>query len=275
MKISLVPYAGLCNRMNAIICGLSVNEETAAEIDILWPVTHDCNINFSEIFKNIDREGIRLKRLRNPLYTPALRRNLFIPKLLRKLIRGPFDAVLDGSSTTGISSSQLIEGHNHLLIHSCNRFCLHPELKNIGNIFHPTDEIEERIERVLDTFGKRTLGMHIRRTDNSVSIKNSPIKLFEEVIEKEIAKEPDTKFYIATDDASTASYLYIKYPNNVLPPQKDKILKRGSKEGMKQAVVDLYSLARTSGIYGSNGSTFSIMAAQLYNIPLTILKLEE
>ena len=48
---------------------------------------------------------------------------------------------------------------------------------------------------------------------------------------------------------------------------------RGSLEGIREGITDMYTLARTQKIYGSFQSSFSDMAAQIGGVPLEILKL--
>lgn len=113
------------------------------------------------------------------------------------------------------------------------------------------------------------IGLHIRRTDNVAAIANSPITHFYKVIEKELADNPSTRFYVASDDRSVKEDLKRRYGNEtIISPEF--CLKRYSLQGMKDAVVDLYCLGRTSKIYGSAASTYSIFASKLYNIELII-----
>lgn len=55
MKITLVPTAGLGNRIFAIIHSISVSIDLGCDIDIYWEKTKDCHVNFTDIFKPLSR----------------------------------------------------------------------------------------------------------------------------------------------------------------------------------------------------------------------------
>ena len=50
-------------------------------------------------------------------------------------------------------------------------------------------------------------------------------------------------------------------------------LRRDNESGIVDALVELYTLAHTSKIYGSLASSYSSLAAELYSIKLEILSL--
>jgi hypothetical protein len=54
-----------------------------------------------------------------------------------------------------------------------------------------------------------------------------------------------------------------------------KVFGRSVTKGVKDAVVDLFCLSRTSKILGSYFSSFSQIAGRLGNIPVEILKIGE
>lgn len=136
----------------------------------------------------------------------------------------------------------------------------------IGQIFKPTLEIEKRIEAVTRLYTPNTVGVHIRRTDNLAAIKNSPMEMYYREMDKAIAENPQTVFYIASDDEEAKSMIKERYGNIVITHQWE--LKRDSVRGMKDAVAELYCLARTSKLIGSTNSTYSLMAHRIYGIPM-------
>jgi hypothetical protein len=50
------------------------------------------------------------------------------------------------------------------------------------------------------------------------------------------------------------------------------VLNRHSKEGILEAVLEIYSLSKTARIFGSYYSSYSEMAAKLGKIKLEVLK---
>jgi hypothetical protein len=128
---------------------------------------------------------------------------------------------------------------------------------------------------------KDSIGLHIRRGD----CLNHPWKdlyrisdnqSFEKNIEEHLKKDPNTKFFLATDCADTNNYFASKYKNIVFYNQYKKFVESTSyllpKDNQTDAVVDLFLLSKTKCIVGSNNSSFSAIAARLGNLNLTISK---
>lgn len=67
-------------------------------------------------------------------------------------------------------------------------------------MFVPQDDIQNRIDEIVAGFSERTIGVHIRRTDNVVSIQSSPLEKFTSMMDAEIKKNSNTRFYVASDD---------------------------------------------------------------------------
>lgn len=48
MQITLVPTAGLCNRMNAILSAIALNQHYHYPINIYWEKTSDCCAEYTD-----------------------------------------------------------------------------------------------------------------------------------------------------------------------------------------------------------------------------------
>ena len=59
------------------------------------------------------------------------------------------------------------------------------------------------------------------------------------------------------------------FPDRILSNQ-NRCLRRDSREGIQDALLDLYSLASTRKIIGSYFSSFTDIAADMHKIPLVI-----
>jgi len=125
----------------------------------------------------------------------------------------------------------------------------------------PTSEICDEIQSVLVNLGKEPIGIHIRRTDNDMSIKYSPTECFEAVIRKSIQYNPLQKFYLASDDEPTKLYLMALFPNNIFC--RLNLPNRSEKNGVREAVVDLFCLSKCKMLYGSYWSSFTNVAADI------------
>ena len=77
--------------------------------------------------------------------------------------------------------------------------------------------------------------------------------------------------YLATDSEEVKREMKERYGDRIFCSGKKA--DRGSLEGIREGITDMYTLARTQKIYGSFQSSFSDMAAQIGGVPLEILKL--
>jgi len=135
-----------------------------------------------------------------------------------------------------------------LLLISCYPMCTK---YTIQGMFIPQDDIQ-------------------RRTDNVVSIQSSPLENFTNMMNAEIKKKANTKFYVASDDDEVKESLKSKYPNRIITLMDDT--DRNSLEGMKFAVLDLFCLSKTNKIIGSVGSSYSQIAAEIGGIEVEYAK---
>ena len=119
-------------------------------------------------------------------------------------------------------------------------------------------------------FPDKIIGVHIRRTDNVVAIKESSLDLFISKIRLDLARDPDMYFFLATDDPNVENELISLFKTRIICTNKK--FTRSSRDGIIGAMVDLYCLAATTKIYGSYWSSFSSVAASIGNVPLQIVK---
>ena len=113
------------------------------------------------------------------------------------------------------------------------------------------------------------IGVHIRRTDNALSIGKSPLDLYIDSMYKSIEDNPDVKFYVASDSKEEKEKLKNIFLDRIY--FLDCVQKRDSLEGITDAIIELYLLSSTKKIYGSFASTYSTLAADISKIDCTIL----
>lgn len=171
----------------------------------------------------------------------------------------------------GGSLEKAIEAGERVLIESCYDFGNHH--RALSRNFIPRPDILAEVDQYVSThFSTLTIGVHVRRTDNSLSIEQSPLSLFVDAMNHEIEKCPQVRFYIASDDSSTKEELRRIFGDKILTI--DTLCDRNSATGMKDAVKEMWILSRTSHIYGCFYSSYSVIASQIGNIPLTILQID-
>lgn len=269
-NITLVPFGGLCNRLYSIASAVSyISSHPGDTVKVFWYDSKVCRSRFSDLFLNpvgnssLMVEELQLSRIKD---VPASKYNLFIPFFIRQ-----FCYSLQFSDRNEPEAfEEMSKGHKRVYVCHCNNFWAETNpVKRMSELFVPTKQIQEEIDSICSVYSKRRcVGLHIRRTDNERSIRQSPLSAFESHIEQELESDPDTIFYLATDDAEVKSYLRNKFNDHILSP--DFELNRDSYNGMKCAVIDLFCLGKTEKIYGSFASTYSTFASQLYEIPIII-----
>ena len=114
------------------------------------------------------------------------------------------------------------------------------------------------------------VGVHIRRTDHVVAIANSHTEDFVNRMKQEIEKDSQVQFFLATDDSKEEERMLQLFGDKIFV-QKDRDLRRSSKKGMHNSIIDCLCLSRAQYILGSQRSIFSKVSAELNKIPLYIV----
>lgn len=263
-KILLVPISGLCNRMNAICSAIGLSQvHNDIAINIKWSKDRDLYARFLDLFNPISPrylcDNIELEELNSLIFTPPSRYNLKLTRFLRKPL---FDAEYLGSKILNLDIEDLLDRHPNMYIYSDNRFCKYSVGGPVSEIFVPKEDIKAKIDQYVLRFSENTIGVHIRRTDNVIAIKESPIEKFVSIMKRELENNETTTFYIASDSLEVKEYMVKLFGDRIMFGQWE--LGRKSVQGMKDAVAELFILGSTKKIIGSKGSTYSSMASQLY-----------
>lgn len=276
MKITLIPYAGLCNRMNVIASALAYQKNHPdVQLSIKWHRWFHCNCRFKDLFKPIalfapkNVEELSEFNLKD---VPGHRLNLNLPDHMRRYF---YDIVFMPYNSPD-EFEQMIKSKRYIMkkrdlnvyVYKENCFCLDRWSGKFVDIFQPQDDIQKRIDQIIAGWNGHVVGLHVRRTDNRMAIKNSPMGRYYQIIEDEIKKDSEVKFYLATDSEEVKDDLTYKYGSRIITIPL--CLKRSSLQGMKDAVVDLYCLASTTRIYGSSASTYSLLAGKIFGIPVIV-----
>ena len=272
MHITLVPYAGLCNRLNVIISALAYQQNHPdVQLTVKWHRWFHCNCRFKDLFKPIDliAPPPHIKEISefNLKDVPGHKLNLYFPDRLRHLFYDvvfmPFNSPSEFEKM--LSAKSMDRKRLSVYIYKENCFCLDKWVGNYGDVFKPQEELQKRIDDVTSDWDGHVIGLHVRRTDNKLAIQKSPNERYFQIIETEISEDPLVRFYLATDSEEVKQQLKDKYGERIITIPL--CLKRSSLQGMKDAVVDLFCLASTSKIYGSSASTYSLLAGKIKGIP--------
>lgn len=275
-EITITPYGGLANRMRALNSVLELARTSQLPLKVVWFSNFELNAPFGELFETPQYDALSVKEASffdRFLYRSPRRHTFWLPRIIAPFM---FDTTIYSDNFVslrdkGIIADSVLNG-GRVLIESCYEFGNYSS--SYSKNFIPKSDILSLVDDfVNNNFTPNTIGVHIRRTDNSLSIKNSPLSLFCDAMQKEIDTCADTKFYVATDDAATKDELKQIFGDRILSIDTD--CNRNSLQGMKEAVKEMWILSRTSKIYGSFYSSYSEVASQLSNIPLHILQVKD
>lgn len=252
--IYLRPVAGLCNRLRAINSAIALARDTCQHLHVYWRLDQEMNTCFHRLFNVPDdfvlndagRESFAA-RIFYSRYNFGYRNfgsvqewdyKSKIPKVGRPWVITSFSPFYDGMSV----------GYDWL---------------------RPVDAIQLKIDAFRREFGRDMIAMHIRRTDNEMSRKLSPLSLFEEKIKDHLKDNSQQRFFIASDDDAVKNSLREQFGSAIVT--RDHVARREDANGVEDAVVDLLLLAECSCLYGSGWSSFSEVAAQIAHIPYLAL----
>ena len=256
-KIFIEPIGGLANRMRMIASYIEFAEKNGLDVSCVWNINNELGASFHSLFRDTDRvRFVSDKKLK--LYSSNQKNLLkrWVVKCLNKCNGFHFvvkdsDIAIYGDNLEGILSKQV---------------CMYV---TDFSMFIPNYELQSIIDTYCEQFTMNTIGLHIRRTDNVLSIEKSPLSLFENAIQKELLVDAKTKFYVTSDDETVEKSLKEKFADKVII--REKQYGREDEQGIKDAVIDLYLLSKTKKIYGSYWSSFSDIASRIGQIPLLVL----
>lgn len=264
MNIKIIPTGGLCNRIRAIVTGIAVAKKYGGTPVVYWNNSQGLKADFEDLFMPLEPDYCQIVENKRWLYNINGTKDYLLRYPLLKLY---FSQVIFNFSIYRENKDifcLLKNGcSNDVLLISCYPMCRNYEIRDI---FRPREDIQNKINEVTSEFSKNTIGVHIRRTDNTQSINSSPVKAFESILEKEIEKDKDVKFYLASDDNDVKKHFTETFPERIITLWDDT--SRNSLEGMKFAVVDLFCLSNTKKIIGSVASSYSQVASEIGNIDI-------
>ncbi len=266
-QLLLVPQGGLCNRLRTLLSALAVSRQMGGgSIRVEWADRQpECSAGFHELFQPLDTDHLHITP-RHWWNIPDERKNLHLPGLLRHCLYSRQVANFHPDRQGDIH--HYLRTGQTLYISTCFPLCDYPP--ELSRQLRLLPSLQQQVDRRTAHFADNTIGIHIRRTDNSVSIKKSPEQAFAKAIELEIEANTNVRFYLASDDEALKRRFLRRYGFHI---QTDfGTSSRSTLEGMQEAAIQLWSLARTRRLLGSYWSSFSDMAAEIGGIPLHIVQ---
>lgn len=253
--INLRPVSGLCNRLRAMNAAYWLAKKVNCRLNVFWRIDFSMNIGFDSLFKVpadmhlrvMDPEAYYSRGLfssLNPFAHTFEQREKFVRNVVR------------------------FKGCGLWSITDFNEF--YKDAKSCYSWLKPVEHLQKKIEDIQAGMGKDVIGVHIRRTDNEMSIKHSPTSLFVERIRLELMSNPRQRFFLATDDVPTKELLKSTFGERLFT--REDVSAREDANGVVDAVIDLMLLASCRKLYGSHYSSFSEVAAAIGQSELIQLK---
>lgn len=268
MEIILNPVGGLANRMRAIASGISLSLDCGIPIGhIAWTVDSELYCPFENLFEPlpIDAKVIDISGVKKTfMYDGPRKKNFYISNLLQK---NRYCGKIIGSHNDILNYVQTLANRaKPLLIQSGTIFYDFTSELYKRMLIPRRDLVEQAKKRITGKSASRLIGVHIRRTDNSISIAQSPTTLFIDKIRQELDSDSDVSFYLATDDESVKAELSNIFGDSITcSPEKAS---RNTVAGIREGLVEMLCLSLCDKIYGSYWSSFSEAAAIMGGIEL-------
>ena len=273
-SLLLVPSGGLANRMRAIASAHQLCMSTESRLQVVWFQGWGMHAAFSDLFEAMDATKMELREATLWDYVindRPRRHNLWMPWLPQKLYYGgdvKNELEIAALRDAGFDFEIWLRGHKRYM--SCyDEFGMVPDTC-YAELFHPNRQVMEIVTKNESQFSAYTIGMHIRRTDNIDSIRRSPLELFVEAGQRELAVCDDLTIFLATDSEDVKNEMRSVFGNRVVTSEHEAT--RDSITGLREGLADMWTLSRTQRIYGSAGSSFSVMASRVGGNELQILE---
>jgi hypothetical protein len=260
--IFVEPMLGLCNRIRVIDSVLAMNHERSHRVWLLWLRDPDLNCRFDELFERpAGVDAVFDFAVESP---PGRILKYLLPRVLQNVVsRAIHQNEMDRLLVNGFAFADLLPLRS-VYLRTWDRFY---SGANPLSEFRPVPTLRA----VVDGYAvdrTRTVGVHIRRTDSPWRA-DSPMAGFVRLMEEEISRQPDAFFFVSTDSPEEEDHLKRLFQRRIISHQK-RSLNRNSPGGIKDALVDLYCLARCGKIIGSHRSSFSEAAAQIGRCQLVV-----
>lgn len=264
-RITIVPVSGLGNRMRVVASAVKVAGDMNVPVRVVWQPAWDCRAGFDDLFQPLSFANVSLCR-GNFMDTPATKDNLLLPMLLRKTCYQAEYRCFRPSETVSLQS--LIGKEQSFYMDTCYALCYYSH-ELFRECFRLRPELERQVEDTVSGFSSRTLGVHIRRSDNKLAIKYSPLAAFRQRIDALLDSGEVEQLFLSTDDDRVRDFFRKTYGRLLMT--RRVVLDRNALQGIRDAVIDLWCLSHTGRLLGSYYSSFSETAAELSDIPFEVI----
>jgi len=267
-SITLIPIGGLANRIYTITSAIDFCVENNIQLKVYWFKDKGMGAGFNDLFQlSSQYENVKVidARWYDYRYDRPRKKNLWLPYIYQRTV---FDALYFEKELYSIKFAKWHDNYkksDKLYVVHCSKLKDNISFKHLI----PNSENMLLINNARRMLTDSTIGIHIRRTDNVTAIADSPTSLFISAMQNTIEENPNTTFFVASDSEEEKNHLKTLFEDRVIT--RNSCLRRDTKDGIIDALVELYTLSATKKILGSKYSTYSTLAAEIGNIPIEIL----
>jgi hypothetical protein len=270
-SLVVYPKNGLANRLRAVASASILAERTGRNLFVNWLPSEDCNAEWGELFLNhIESHPLPLSGFRVGV-------DLYDDTVI------PMSWYRDTPRLSVSDESSLVA------VYTCRNFqpeeMTNEEYEDAKSLFYrnllPIGTVQKTISDMQKRYfeGHNVIGVHIRRKDHLNFLKKDhrlvcPTKMFVEAMQNILGANPETKFFVATDDGEEEKLFRRLFPDAVIVYEKEGSA-RNTTKGMQDALVDWLLLSKTSRIIGSYASSFSQEAGVVNRIKTDVIVKEE
>ena len=269
-KITFVPVGGLANRLRALASAIVLSQKTHSRLHVYWFCDWALRAPFSSLFQPLHLDGVHFHEAsacRHFLLDRPRSKNLRLPRLYQCLAfrSAVYERSFFPLYERGFDFPAWVNKHHNVYMASYSIFQPYEDVF-LRQLFIPIPEVMDEINRRSRAFTAGTMGVHVRRTDNIASIDKSPLEAFYARID---TCPKTATIFLATDSDDVKECMRQRYGERIIT--SSSTADRDSVSGIREGIIDMFLLSRTSCILGSFQSSFSVMAAQMGGIPLEVV----
>ena len=245
-SLTLIPHSGMCNRLLAIASARRLCKQTGANCSVVWDWGE-----FASLF----------------LHPPDITIVKSASEAEKTIRHQPFHINPTRSIDVTVKSLNVYSGY----IFWGN---YEPAI-TIADVLPFIPRLNQQLQAVVNKFSsthlKNSIGFHLRRTDQSLSVKYSPDILFFQRARKLIADGKN--IFLATDNLKTETKMKKLFGDKVITYQKRTNLERRwprryfDQIAAEDDLIDLFLLTKTEFVLGSYFSSYSSLAMALNDSP--------
>lgn len=229
---------GLGNRLRALVTGQVWARLAGRSLRVVWPVDHRFGAPLADLF-DIDVASLAE-----------------FPSRVAARIGGGYQSVAD---------VRLDDPRRALFVLSGGVFTVDGRmgipLRPLFARLKPTQAIAGRVRSVA-TWTQPTIGVMIRASNlaHENTLYHSPLEWYLQRMAELRSQDPGVMFFLSTDSPGVSATVHATFDGVIEQQHKSSY---NSREGVADAVVDLYCLAGTTYILGAHYSSFSDTAGLL------------